>query len=214
MLKNNCAKSHKLRRKLSFGFVSFVMVFLASAVFIGGLSINTHAEEYVADTITGVVEAACTLVESNNEVTTTIANGQYKSNLGSVGLTVTCNDSGGFGIYSIGYSNDTEGTTVMKSSAGSNYDIATGTATSGSTSNWAMRVTPGTGVTSANSFDSYHVVPSSWTRVAEKSSGTADGSTTSATLSFQIFVSFSQPAGDYTGKVMHAVVHPSTKERP
>ncbi|MBR3132446.1 hypothetical protein IKG33_03540, partial [Candidatus Saccharibacteria bacterium] len=123
-------------------------------------------------------------------------------------VSVLCNDPNGYSIYAIGYSNDTYGTTTLIGS-NTNTTIATGTATSGSTSNWAMKV--GTSGTNApvidNSFSSFKAVPSTYTRVAHKT-GTTGSTASSFTTTYAAFISGTQAADTYIGRVKYTMVHP------
>ena len=67
-------------------------------------------------------------------------------------------------------------------------------------------------VTIQNSFNSYHSVPSAYTLVASRTSGTAVGTgATGATFTttYRAFISSTQPADTYTGKVTYTVTHPN-----
>ena len=135
-------------------------------------------------------------------------------------MSAYCNDPDGFAIYAIGYTDDTYGKTVMSSSLNSQYDIATGTGTSGN-SQWAMKLATNNNatypITIQNSFDSFHVVPSTYTMVAKRTSNTdvgtgAIGSVLTST--YQVYASATQPAATYTGKVRYTMVHPNNETPP
>lgn len=175
------------------------------------------------------VGAACTLSGTETAPhTSTISNGLSKNNIGTTILNTTCNDSGGYAIYAIGYTDNTFGNTYLTyaspdgTTANSDYDIPTGTATSGNTSSWAMQLSPVAGTTTAtieNGYDSYSVVPEDYTKVASLNTVTDPTSTTSTTGSsvsttYQAYVSPTQPAGTYSGKVKYTLVHPSTAPTP
>ena len=72
------------------------------------------------------------------------------------------------------------------------------------------------GATSA-SFSSYHVVPNEYVKVAHKNSGT-DMTTVAGgaklTTTYAAYISKTQPAGNYSGKVKYTLVHPSTASAP
>lgn len=84
--------------------------------------------------------------------TASVDSGTYKDNIGKTTIKATCNDSQGFSIYAIGYTNEEYGNTVLKPTTldSPQNDIATGTATNGDTSNWAMKLTAGNGMSSTN----------------------------------------------------------------
>ena len=71
--------------------------------------------------------------------TATVNSGTYEDDIGTTTLKVICNDNEGFSIYAIGYTGETYGTTTLVG-ASTGQTIATGTATSGNTSNWAMKL--------------------------------------------------------------------------
>ncbi|MBR3131942.1 hypothetical protein IKG33_00810 [Candidatus Saccharibacteria bacterium] len=177
------------------------------------------ADDASVDDVVINVPISCTMSSSGeNSHTATVPNNTTRSDIGTTTVNAFCNDTGGFAIYAIGYTDETYGKTVLASATlGSTKDIATGTATSGSTSNWAMKLT-NTGttypVTIQNSFGSYHSVPSAYTLVASRTSGTAVGTgATGATFTttYRAFISSTQPADTYTGKVKYTMVHPASE---
>ena len=100
-------------------------------------------------------------------------------------------------------------------------DIATGTATSGNTSNWAMKVSavagtyaPTIGSDTNGSFANYHVVPSGYTKVASFASNTDLTTGSNLETTYAAFVNATQPAGTYTGKVKYTLVHPNDALAP
>lgn len=183
-------------------------------------SVSVSADD-VVDEISIRVPVACTMggVGMDSHVAT-IMNGNHNSNIGSSTVTVFCNDNRGFAVYAIGYTDEIDGKNVMASSVSSDYDIVTGTATNGN-SQWAMKLSPVTSstptypVTIQNSFDSFHTVPDDYTLVAKRETSTDVGANAeggSFTSTYQIYVSPTQPAGTYTGKVKYVMVHPYDNE--
>ena len=183
----------------------------------------THATiyyDYGSETIDNVsigVPVSCNLTGTNTDHTATINNGTYQSDIGTTTLNVSCNDGEGFAIYAIGYTDETEGKNVLTSPVvGSTYDIVTGTATSGNTSNWAVKLATNSNatypVTIENNFNNYHNVPNEYTMVAKRLSGTDIGaSATGSTLTttYQAYVAATQPSGSYQGKVKYILIHPN-----
>ena len=191
----------------------------------------------VVDQINITVPVACTLsgtgMSSHNA---TINNGQYNSAIGETALKAFCNDNNGFAIYAIGYTDDTDGKNVLTNSTlGSTYDIVTGTATSGNTSNWAMKLsvvtspTPTYPIIIAGStddtekeqgdpdFTTFQEVPDDYEKVAYRTAGTdigtgAEGTTLKTT--YQAYINTTQPAGTYTGQVKYTLVHPYSAAAP
>ena len=187
------------------------------------MSSSVSADDSVVDEINITVPTSCSLegtgMTSHNA---NIVNGTYQGDIGSTTLKAFCNDADGFAIYAIGYTDNEYGKTVLTNTTlGSTHDIVTGTATSGNTSNWAMKLatvtnpTPTYPITLDNSFNAYHNVPSSYTKVAHRDSGTDIGTNAagaSLTSTYAAFMSQTQPAGTYTGQVKYTLVHPSSAE--
>lgn len=201
-------------------WVSFLMLFLTvfCSYFLSSVSVSA---DDVIDEISIKVPVACTMggvgMDSH---TATIMNGNHNSNIGTTTVTAFCNDNRGFAIYAIGYTDEIDGKNVMASSVSSDYDIVTGTATTGN-SQWAMKLsavtspTPTYPVTIQNSFDSFHTVPDDYTLVAKRETSTdvgANAEGASFTSTYQIYVSPTQPASTYTGKVKYVMVHPYDNE--
>ena len=167
------------------------------------------------------VGTACNFSSNvDNQHNATITNGVNSTDIGKTTLNVTCNDQGGYAVYAIGYTNDEYGNTSLKSSISDNYNISTGTSTSGNTSNWSMKLSTVPGTTAAtieNDYNAYHTVPDDYTKVATLNTITNPGSSTtgsSVSTTYQAYISPTQPAGTYTGKVKYTLVHPSTAPKP
>ncbi|MDO4747128.1 MAG: hypothetical protein Q4A70_02195 [Candidatus Saccharibacteria bacterium] len=185
---------------------------------------NTNADD-VVDQINITVPESCTVEPVvSHEHTKTVQNNQYYSGIGTTTFKTYCNDNNGYAIYAVGYSNDEVGNTLMKHNSSSSYDFNTGTATSGDTSNWAMQLSAISGTYAPTihsdtngAFSSYHVVPSEYTKVVSFASNTdlpatgvnADGS--GFTSTYAAWISATQPAGTYIGKVRYQLVHPMTE---
>ena len=157
----------------------------------------------VTDTVQVTIDSACTIESTNasNTYSATMTNGQLKSDFGSTMMTINCNDAAGWHVTAIGDGADATDKTAMNANA-SGTDIATGTATSGATSNWAMKV-EGTGATG---FTTFAAVPSSATNVAT-GNGAVSGGT--LTTTYQVFISATQQADTYTGVVKYTLAHPA-----
>ena len=189
------------------------------------LSINTYADDVtdVVDTVNIDIPSACTMggnIATGQEHNATVTPNTYQNNIGKTTITTTCNDSGGYAIYAIGFTgNQYEGADHTKLiGSTTNQKISTGTAKSGS-SQWAMRVTAVSGTyapTIENSFDSsnYHIVPDTYTKVASYSSATDTGinaTGSSIETTYAVYIAGTQPSDTYTGKVKYTLVHPSTE---
>lgn len=197
---------------------------LGLGVFLSSLHVSADNDS-VVDKINIKVPVSCTLSGTGMDThNAEINNGQYNSNIGETTMKAFCNDNEGFAIYAIGYTDNANGKNVLTNSTlGSTHDIVTGTAISGSTSNWAMKLNtnsdpiPTYPITIENSFDSFHAVPDTYTLVAKRASGTdigesAEGSTIQST--YQAYISPVQAAGTYTGQVKYTLVHPHDEPTP
>ena len=189
----------------------------------------------VVDTITITVPTSCSISSTGeNSHTAEIANGQHDSAIGETTIKAFCNDNEGFAIYAIGYTDNQLGKNVLTNSTlGSTHDIVTGTAITGNTSNWAMKLstitspTPQYPIIIAGStddtlkqtgdadFSNFTNVPDDYKKVAYRTastdinpegSNTAEGSTLKTT--YQAYISPTQAAGEYTGQVKYTMIHP------
>lgn len=183
------------------------------------LASSTTSADEVVDEIGVNVPISCSLSGVGMDShTTSLMNGNYASDVGTTTLKALCNDNEGFAIYAIGYTDDTDGKTVMSSSTlGDEYDIVTGTGTSGN-SQWAMKLSTQTSpeptypISIVNNYNQYHVVPDDYELVAKRTSATDVGATaigSTLTSTYQIYVSTTQPADTYVGQVKYILVHPN-----
>ena len=80
---------------------------------LAGLLLTLHtvsAETEAVDTVTITVPSACSMsstIVTGNEHTATVDSGTYVDDIGETTLKTICNDSNGFSIYAIGYTDDT-----------------------------------------------------------------------------------------------------------
>ena len=213
---------------------------LMSIILLSGLvlssSITRADNDSVVDEINITVPVSCTMggtgLTSHNAE---IANGQYNSAIGESTITTFCNDNSGFAIYAIGYTGDTLGNNKLTNTTlGSTYDIETGTGLTGN-SQWAMKLTPVSTPTPTYpiiiagstddtakeqgdpDFTSFQQVPDDYTKVAYRTAGTDTGTNAEGanfTTTYQAYISPTQAAGTYTGKVKYVLVHPSSAAAP
>ena len=179
---------------------------------------TASADTDIVDDVSIEVPAACALTSTlDTNHTAEVNNGVYEPNIGKTTLKVTCNDSGGFSIYAIGFTGDTytgeDHTKLIGADTGSKISTKV-YASSDTTSNWSMKLTPVSGSTISieNSFDNYHVVPDTFTKVATINSGTTPTTGASVETTYSAYMSGTQPADTYTGKVKYTMVHPSTND--
>ena len=182
---------------------------------------NVVKADDVIDDVAITIPVSCTMTGTGqNTHSANVTNGTYEDDIGTTTLKVLCNDSEGFSIYAIGFTGDQytgEDHTKLIGVA-NNQKIATGTATSGSASNWAMKLeTDGTvtyALTLDNGFGSYSAVPDSYTKVAHKDSGTDVGTSavgSTLTTTYASFIASNQVADTYSGKVKYTLVHPASE---
>ena len=204
---------------------SITLSLLALTLFSGSflISSTTSAEdESVVDEVNISVPVSCSLEGTGmTSHTATIENGRYVSDIGTTTLKAFCNDNNGFAIYATGYTGDVigqENSNKLVGTPSTIGNISTGTATSGDTSNWSMKLAttstpaPTYPITIDNSFNAYKEVPNEYTKVAHRDSSTdigedAEGATLTAT--YASYISKTQAAGAYAGKVIYTLVHPS-----
>ena len=185
-------------------------------------SVRVNADTDTVDEVSITVPSACTMsgnIATGNEHTASINPNTYQNNIGKTTITSYCNDASGYAIYAIGYTGDqyTGDDHTKLIGTNTNQKIATGTAKTG-TSQWAMRITPVTGTyapTIENSYDSenYHIVPDTYEKVATYSNSTdaTGGTGSSIETTYAAYISGTQAADTYTGKVKYTLVHPSTE---
>lgn len=199
-------------------------------------STRTYADnDSATDEVNITVPVACTMtgtIATGQEHIATLQPGTYsgasgstyENGIGKTTLATFCNDYNGFSIYAIGFTGEIEGdNTLIGTSASGSAIIPTKVYEStDTTSNWSMKVTKDTDASTAfnpanmniaNSFDSWHTIPDDYTRVAEYHASTGSSATDQSLgakveTTYAAFVSTSQPADTYTGKVKYVMVHP------
>ena len=207
------------------GFVG--ISFIATIISAFCLTATTASADTTATATASVtVSAACSLAATNTTPHTAIINpGVYQADIGITTLKATCNDPDGFAIYAIGYTDTTYGKTTLTANVGGQLspsnDITTGTATSGTTSKWAMKLnatSPATyPITLDNGYGSYSVVPTNYTKVAHRTSATDAGTSATGselTTTYAAYIASNQAAGTYSGKVKYTLVHPAEHVAP
>ena len=198
---------------------------LVSATVLAGAflsSARVSADDNAVDQVSITIPVSCTLAGTGmNSHTAEILNGQYSSDIGTTTLKAMCNDVGGFAIYAIGFTGDKyDGEDHTKLiGASTNEKIITGTATTAGNpdvSNWAMKLATNSSatypITLDNNYGNYNVVPDTYTKVAHRDSATDIGETatgTELTTTYAAYISKTQPADTYSGKVKYTLVHPS-----
>ncbi len=145
----------------------------------------------------------------------TVDPGTYRQNIGKSTVRIICNDNGGYAIYTKGDTSTGTGSDLVGTRTGKK--IETGTATSGTTSNWAMKLTAVAGPrtpTVITGYDSYHSIPDHYTKTIDypRSTGTTISSDFETT--YAVYVASNQPADTYVGQVVYTLVHPNSAPAP
>ena len=196
-------------------------------------------DDAVVDEVSVTVPVACSMTGTGmNTHSAEIHNGLYVPNIGTTTIQAFCNDANGFAIYAAGYTGDEIGglnsNKLVGTSTSGNAVIETGLATAPGNpdvSNWAMKIAtvqdsgdttgdkafvidsaPNTAGGADASFASYHVVPNEYTKVAHKNAGTdmtAGTGGVKLTTTYAAYISQTQMADTYSGKVKYTLVHPS-----
>ncbi|MBR0467809.1 hypothetical protein IJJ53_02775 [Candidatus Saccharibacteria bacterium] len=202
---------------------------IISALILGFSVSHSSATNSNSDSVTLTLSTSCTL--SSSVITphhASLNGGQYEEGIGDTRINTYCNDNNGYSIYAIGTSNNVDGNTDLVSNLDEHYNIHTGAYVNGNNidastpSFWGMKLTPGVGTGSSseltpptimNSYNSYNVVPTNYTLVASRTSGTNMTIDTDITGSYfnttyNIYASSVQPAGSYEGKVKYVMIHP------
>ena len=150
----------------------------------------------------------------------TIDPGNWKEIAGTI-MTTTCTGTGNYSLYAIGYSGDSYDTPTNTQMISSNTGVAnipTGTATSGGTSNWAFKLaTSGSySPTIISPYNNYANIPGDdFTKIATYIPGTTGSATSSSVQAkYQVYITSTQPAGNYTGKVKYTMIYPNDAPAP
>ncbi len=189
----------------------------ASAVALAAMPV-LGAFAVVTDTVVLTIQSACSVGQTSSTAgtgktmtETNAQNGQTYTFAadGTAGGTikVSCNDTGGWMVKAVGSGDDANDKTVMNASA-SGTDIATaaGAPTSGD-SKWGFKVASSTsGVSIETGYSDWAAVPTDAQKVASGSGAISEGQINTG---YRVWVSTTQQADTYTGKVTYTVHHPN-----
>ena len=195
-------------------------------------SVRVEAEDItdITDTASVTVPASCSMTATiESEHSASIPNGIYSGSsdyfpngIGKTKIATFCNDNNGYAIYAVGFTGDKyDGEDHTKLIGATNgQKIATNTTTSGDTSSWAMKLiietddtksyNP-TALTIENGYDDYNVIPDTYTKVANYTSTTDQTLGSVLSTTYAAYISPTQVADTYTGKVKYTLVHPNTE---
>ena len=177
------------------------------------------AEETTTSTTAVTVSTSCQM-NSTIDIphTAEVPGSTYRDNIGKTTIKTLCNDHSGYAIYAIGYTNLEYGRNDMLGTL-TGRTIASGTATEGDVSNWAMKIKAVDGeykptvLSDVNgSFANYHIIPNAFTKAVSFASNTDDILGSSIETTYAIYVSGPQVADTYTGKVKYTMIHPSDSQ--
>ena len=218
-------KSKNTNQKLSYSHSPSRLLYVLTGftlltTLILGLSLSSTKVSGTSTTANAAVtvSSACTMTGTlNTPHTATVNPGVYQDSIGKTTFSVICNDPNGFAIYAIGYTGEEYSGTNHTRLVGPNSNtITTGTATSGSTSNWAMKLEsndPGTvNMNIVNGYNNYSAIPDTYTKVAQITSSTASATPATMSSTYAAFIASDQTAGTYNGKVKYTMVHPYTEQ--
>ncbi len=208
-----------LRQSKSDGAI--ISLSLCPALMLTGLFFSSSAsatDPSSSATATVHVSEACSLASSViTPHTDNMSNGTSTESLGSTKFTVKCNDASGFALYAIGYSGNEYGATSMLGDNELSIPTGTDASAGNTTSHWSMKISKDTtsylpnSLTIENSFNSQHLIPSTYTKIASFPSSTdgINGTGSSILATYGVRISGAQAAGTYIGKVKYTLVHPN-----
>ena len=213
-MKLKCVAGGRLFLSCVLGFT--IVTAMTAAVTTGP---KAKAETSGMSTASITVSSTCTMsmVVNSPHVASVVAS-NYKADVGKTTISTVCNDVNGYSIYAIGYTNNEWGRNDMLG-ATTGRTIATGTATSGDTSNWAMKLTPVAGdytPSVTTGYEAYHAVPNEYMKVASYNNTTGDSSSPSQLeTTYAMYATGTQTPDTYNGKVKYTLVHSaSSTEKP
>ena len=211
---------------LTVGLLSITMF---SGAICSSIRVNADDNDTTVSTASVTVQASCSMTATIDTAhTANIPNGIYSgtslypNGIGKTTIATFCNDNSGYAIYAIGFTGDQYSGTDHTKLIGqtTTEKISTGTATSGDTSNWAMKLTKVTdstqsynpqNLTITNGYDDYSAVPDTYTKVANYTSTTDQTLGSVLSTTYAAYISPTQVADTYTGKVKYTLVHPHTE---
>ena len=194
----------KMKKKFIVGAGAVALGFAAMPMF------GVFAASSITDTVQITINSSCSVGQTTSSTGTgktmtegDAKNGQTYAWEGTTGgsIKVSCNDASGWNIKAVGASTGTNKTAMTPT--GSGTPIATGTATTGNTSNWAFKLSSTTHDSAiVASYKDWSAVPATATKVASGSTAISEGS---FVTNYRVYVSPAQQADTYTGMVTYTV---------
>ena len=210
--------------KIDKAFLSVLIITTVSFAVILSSSNSSADESVKLSDVAVAVPSSCEISGvGTNSHSANVNNGTYEEGIGKTTLTVFCNDGGGYAIYAVGYTGEEIGGTNSTKLVGEDLGLTidTGLYTQGTTvsSVWSMKVDKVTNssvsyspanLTIENGFNNYHVVPATYTKVATFTSTTDLTLGSKLETTYAAYVSGTQRADIYNGKVKYTLVHPAS----
>ena len=215
---------------LYMGTLGLMGLMVLSGAVASSIRVNAEDNDTTVSTASVTVAASCSMTATlDTPHNATLANGIYSASttdyadgIGKTTIATFCNDNSGYAIYAIGYTGDKyDGEDHTKLIGATNgQKITTSTATSGDTSSWAMKLTKVTdssvsynpeALTIENGYDDYNVIPDTYTKVANYTSTTDQTLGSVLSTTYAAYISGTQVADTYAGKVKYTLVHPHTE---
>ena len=215
---------------LYMGTLGLMGLMVLSGAVASSIRVNAEDNDTTVSTASVTVAASCSMAATlDTPHNATLANGIYSASttdyadgIGKTTIATFCNDNSGYAIYAIGYTGDEyDGEDHTKLIGATNgQKIATNTTTSGDTSSWVMKLTKVTdtaqsynpeALTIESNYDNYNVIPDTYTKVASYTSTTDQTLGSVLSTTYAAYISPTQVADTYTGKVKYTLVHPNTE---
>ncbi len=209
---------------------ALILTTIITGAVASSMRVEAEDNDTTVTTASVTVAASCSMTATvESEHNATLANGiysgsttDYAEGIGKTKIATFCNDNSGYAIYAIGYTGDKyDGEDHTKLIGATNgQKITTGTATSGNDSEWAMKLIKETddtksynptALTIENGYDNYNVIPNTYTKVANYTSTTDQTLGSVLSTTYAAYISPTQVADTYTGKVKYTLVHPNTE---
>ena len=192
---------------------ALIITTLIAGIVASMIRVNADDITDVTDTASVTVAASCSMTATiDTPHNATLANGIYSASttdyadgIGKTTIATFCNDNSGYAIYAIGFTGDSytgaDHTKLIGQTT--NEKIATGIATSGSTSNWAMKLVKENDTTKSynpanlsieNGYDTYKQIPDTYTKVANYTSTTDQTLGSVLSTTYAVYISGTQVA--------------------
>ena len=214
---------HKIRQKIN-EQVRRTRIYLplAAMLVITGLSVAmltasvTTAADQVISTSIKVLEACSITSPTSDNTPYEIIGGTYESNIKETTINISCNDLNGYSVYAMGVDSTGAVANTDLTGTASGQTIPTGTSTTTTVSNWAFKLSGVTGTYTPNilsdtdgSFESYHVIPDTNTKVANYTNSINSSEYSTIKATYAVAVTPYQRADTYVGRVKYTLVHPN-----